>query len=237
MSQAAFAPHLFSSSREASLLQRLQSSARHFAQSERVTKIRDHKLTQTFMNAAQKSGLKTAFKLAAAGTAGALGANAYGVALAGGAGVTFAEAIRDYAAWRKEQENKSQGLWGMVKNFFSFLGDNKAKYTGKLLKNTGIGFLGAEIGSVFAGRETVTEKLASHIPGLSTLGEKAAKFGDFITDKIFPAAHAGELSKAVMKRINESADPLEALLKEKGLMPSKPPACAYDFCTARCRGC
>jgi hypothetical protein len=143
MSQAIILPNPIVE-RPSSLLQRLRSSAstvmERVANDSTVTKVRDHKLTKTFMKVAEKSGLKVAFKLAAAGTAGALGANVYGVALAGGAGMTLAEAIRDYAHWRKEQENQTKGIWGAVKGFFSFVGGNKAKYAGNFLKNTGLGF-------------------------------------------------------------------------------------------------
>jgi hypothetical protein len=133
--------------------------ARNAANSNTLRNVCDHKLTKTFMNVAQKAGVKAAFKFAAAGVAGAAGANVVGVALAGGLGVTIGEAILEYRAHLRakaeaEQAEREKGVWGFlkgavqtVKGFFGFVNQNRRDYGLKLLKNSGLGLLGAGVGA------------------------------------------------------------------------------------------
>ncbi|MCB9983477.1 MAG: hypothetical protein H6861_07395 [Rhodospirillales bacterium] len=105
----------------------------------RARKITDSKLTRTFAKAAMGAGCIMAFKSAAVGLAGSFGASAALGGATAGTFITGYQAIKDY---RAQDKQRPQGIWNIVKDFFCFLGENKWKYTGKLLKNSGAAALG-----------------------------------------------------------------------------------------------
>lgn len=123
----------------------------------KLKSISEHRLTQKFAAVANATGMKLAFKFASAGLAGAAGANVYGVALAGGLGVTIGEAIleyRDHLRKQAEQAEREKGFKGFFKNigrtvrgFFGFVNQNRGEFLKKLGMNSGLGLLGAGVGA------------------------------------------------------------------------------------------
>ncbi|MCB1721911.1 MAG: hypothetical protein KDI11_09170, partial [Alphaproteobacteria bacterium] len=123
------------------LTEQWSHAARHIknAALTRARKIADSPLTKAFTKAAMGAGCIMAFKSAAVGLAGSFGASAALGGVTAGTFITGYQAIKDY---RAQDKQRPQGIWNIVKDFFCFLGENKWKYTGKLLKNSGAAALG-----------------------------------------------------------------------------------------------
>ncbi|HOO81450.1 MAG TPA: hypothetical protein PK513_02980 [Alphaproteobacteria bacterium] len=106
----------------------------------RIHKITDNPLTKTFAKAAMGAGAAYAVKTAAISLASTAGSGAVAAAVLGGAAVTTYKAAKDY---RTQNKDRPHGFWANLKGFFSFLGQNKAKYAKQLAISSGLGIIGA----------------------------------------------------------------------------------------------
>lgn len=157
------------------------------------------------------AGLQYAFKTAAIGTAVAAGANIYGAAFVGGATVTVVGVAQDYRKFRREQKDKASGLWGVVRDFFQFIGGRKKEYGTKLLKNTGLSALGAGI-----------------VDNFDAITDGAGKALDFVKERVsgfslFSEARAETVQVSPDEAVQESSD--------QALVAAEIPAQSTDFKT------
>lgn len=146
--------------------------------------------------------------MAAIGTAAFAGANIYGAAFAGGATVTAVSVARDYRKFRQGQEKKAGGFWGIIRDFFSFIGSRKKEYGTQLLKNTGLSALGAGV-----------------VDNLDVIRDGAAKAVDFVREHVkipdfsfFPEARAGQI--AMISPVSPvSLDEAQTVVEETSVQP------------------
>ncbi len=110
--------------------------------SSRVRTFADKPLAKTFAKAAFGIAGTFAAKTAAVSLAASAGSGAVLATAIGGAAVTTYSAVKDYRQQLVEQSSSEQGFWANFKGFFSFLGQNKWKYTKKMAMNSGLAVVG-----------------------------------------------------------------------------------------------
>lgn len=107
-------------------------------------------LTKSFAKVSLGAGAMFAIKASAVGAATSAGSGVALAALTGGLVSTSYGVVRDFRAERNENpQEKGGGFFDIIKSFFSFLWQNKAKYTGKLLANSGFALIGAGVVEYF----------------------------------------------------------------------------------------